>query len=357
MVTVDAMATRQQLAHLLRRATFGPRASEVDAAERAGFEPTMGGSMSTPMPALGLAKDREQVRAGVLWWVDRMVAAENQVAEKLVFFWHGHWATSVRKVRSPGLMLGQQKTFREYGGGDFGAFVKAMLRDPALIVWLDGQRNTRKAPNENLARELMELFTLGVGPYTEDDVKAGARALTGWQLDRDAGRLVFNPKRHDPGVKTILGRSGAFDADGFAEVLLAQPALADQLDLVARCVEAKVATRVFSVSLGGFDTHAEEKATQQRLLSELDTAVSRFADRMTRTEAGRRVVVAIYSEFGRRVRANASQGTDHGTASNVFLLGARVHGGLYATLLGDVLDTDPGRVLADWPGRLADVFG
>jgi uncharacterized protein (DUF1501 family) len=153
-----------------------------------------------------------------------------------------------------------------------------------------------------------------------------------------------------------------------------------QLDLVARCVEAGVATRVFSVSLGGFDLHADEKDAQQRLLTELDSAVTAFARRMAGTPRGRNVVVAIYSEFGRRVRANASQGTDHGTASDVFLVGAPVRGGfygsqpsltdldngdlkvttdfrdVYATLLHDVLGTDPGTVLPGWSGRLAGVL-
>ena len=152
--------------------------------------------------------------------------------------------------------------------------------------------------------------------------------------------------------------------------------LAIQLDLVSRCVEAGVATRVFSVSLGGFDLHAAEKAAQHRLLTELDTAVTGFVQRMAGTAAGRKVVVAIYSEFGRRVRANASQGTDHGTASDVFLLGTPVKGGfyggqpsltdldngdlkvgmdfrdVYATLLRDVLDTDPGKVLPGWSTHL-----
>jgi uncharacterized protein (DUF1501 family) len=157
-------------------------------------------------------------------------------------------------------------------------------------------------------------------------------------------------------------------------------ALGPQLDLVARCVEAGVATRVFSVSLGGFDLHADEKDAQQRLLTELDTAVTGFVHRMAGTAPGRQVVVAIYSEFGRRVHANASQGTDHGTASDVFLLGAPVRGGfhgtqpsladldngdlkvttdfrdVYATLLRNVLDIDPGRVLPNWSSHLAGVL-
>jgi uncharacterized protein (DUF1501 family) len=156
----------------------------------------------------------------------------------------------------------------------------------------------------------------------------------------------------------------------------AQSALDTQLNLVARCVEAGVATRAFSVSLGGFDLHADEKDAQRSLLGRLDTAVTAFVNRMAKTANGRKVVVAIYSEFGRRVRANASDGTDHGTASDVFLLGTPVKGGfygtqpsltdldngdlkfstdfrdVYATLVADVLGTDPGKVLGGWTGRL-----
>src|SRR5438477_2954444 len=242
------MATRAQLAHLLRRATFGPRAEEVDAAERAGFETTLANLLAPASPAAGapaLGTDplaalpkgadraarqqaqqqlRQQVQQLTLWWLDRLVTADHQFAEKLVFFWHGHWATSVEKVRSAVLMLRQQQTFRDLGYGDFGPFLKAMLRDPALIIWLDGQQNTRAAPNENLARESMELFTLGVGNYTEADVRAVARALTGWQVRRGDLTATFNPRRHDPGDKTVLGMTGAYAADGYADVLLAQPA-------------------------------------------------------------------------------------------------------------------------------------
>jgi uncharacterized protein (DUF1800 family) len=247
------MATRAQLAHLLRRATFGPRAEEVDAAERAGFDATLAdalaptspdaGAARTPVPSLGgdplaaLPKNadraarqraqqelRQQVQQITVWWLDRMVTADHQFAEKLVFFWHGHWATSLEKVRSAVMMLRQQQTFRDLGYGDFGAFLKAMLHDPALIIWLDGQQNTRTAPNENLARESMELFTLGVGNYTEADVRAAARALTGWQARRGDLAATLNPQRHDGGDKTILGRTGAFGTDEYADLLLAQPA-------------------------------------------------------------------------------------------------------------------------------------
>jgi uncharacterized protein (DUF1800 family) len=104
-----------------------------------------------------------------------------------------------------------------------------MLRDPALILWLDGQRNTRQAPNENLARELMELFTLGIDAYTEDDIKEGARALTGWTIDRQSLQARLVPNRHDSASKTILGQTANFDADSYADLLVAQPANATHL--------------------------------------------------------------------------------------------------------------------------------
>lgn len=162
----------------------------------------------------------------------------------------------------------------------------------------------------------------------------------------------------------------------------AQPsnALGSQLDLVAELIEAGVPTRAYSVSLGGFDTHADEKGTQQRLLTELDQALVPFVQRMQRTERGQQAVVLVYSEFGRRVAANASEGTDHGTAGPVFLAGAGIHGGfygeqpsltdldagdlkestdfrsIYATLLDKVLGADPGVVLGDYSGRLDQVM-
>jgi uncharacterized protein (DUF1501 family) len=159
-----------------------------------------------------------------------------------------------------------------------------------------------------------------------------------------------------------------------------QTALAGQLSLVAQCIEAKVATRAFSVSLGGFDTHADEKQPHSALLGILDRAVTGFLDRIAATEQGRKTTVVIYSEFGRRVKANASEGTDHGAASDVMVLGANVKGGLfgeppnlsklddgdvkystdfrdiYGSLLEQVLLADAGRMLEGWKGRLKGLF-
>ncbi|MDI1463753.1 DUF1800 domain-containing protein [Catellatospora sp. KI3] len=243
------MADRNLVAHLLRRATFGPRAEEIDAAARRDYravvaelvapakpdtarplpvfaeDPYFGraGKLSREQRAAARRAAREQLTTLAQAWLTRMVHTEQQFAEKLVFFWHGHWATSAQKVQSATLMGGQLQTFRAYGRGDFAVLAKAMLRDPALILWLDGQRNTAKGPNENLARELMELFTLGVGAYTEKDVKAAARALTGWTLDRARGAAVFQAGRHAEGDQSVLGGT-VRDADSLVDVLLAQPA-------------------------------------------------------------------------------------------------------------------------------------
>jgi uncharacterized protein (DUF1800 family) len=248
-----SMADRTDMAHLLRRATFGPTAAEVDAAQAQGLDATIAQLLAptgvdpavaaTPLPSVGAdpgagitanssladRKAAQQARAAqaqtvINWWVARMVSAEHQFTEKLIFFWHGHWATSVQKVKSAAMMLAQLETLRRDGHGPFAMLLHSMLRDPALIYWLDGQQNTSKAPNENLARELMELFTLGIGAYTEDDVKQAARALTGWTIDRATLTAVFVPRRHDPGAKTILGQTATFDVDSFAALLLTQPA-------------------------------------------------------------------------------------------------------------------------------------
>ena len=156
------------------------------------------------------------------WWVHCMLFGPDPLAERLTLMWHDHFATSNLKVNDLALMRRQNETLRSLGRGPFGRLLHAMLRDPALLFWLDAPENTNGHPNENLARELMELFTLGFGHYTEVDVKQGARALTGWKIVGNEGRLI--PARHDPGSKTILGRAGAFDADGLAGLLLEHPA-------------------------------------------------------------------------------------------------------------------------------------
>ena len=160
------------------------------------------------------------------WWLDRMVRVQQPTREKLTWFWHGHFATSAQKVRVAGLMLNQNETLRSHALETFGPLAQAMVVDPAMLIWLDGNDNTAKAPNENLAREFMELFALGHGQFSEADVKEAARALTGWKVNRQTGAAQLRPKQHDDGSKTVLGRTGDLTAEQLVDALLGQPASA-----------------------------------------------------------------------------------------------------------------------------------
>ena len=161
---------------------------------------------------------RSQTQQLILWWLDRMAASDNGLTEKMTWFWHGHWATSIEKIKHPLPMYKQNKTLRAHCLGNFTDMTKAMLNDGALQFWLDGQENTIKAPNENLGRELMELFVLGVNKYTEDDVKNISRVLTGYQVSRN-GDVAINQNRRDKGSVTLLGRTASFTGDSLSEFL------------------------------------------------------------------------------------------------------------------------------------------
>ncbi len=174
---------------------------------------------------------RQQTEALTLWWLQRMTAAQHPLREKLAWFWHGHFATSVQKVRLAELMYLQNETFRRLGSGDFQALAEAVVVDPAMLVWLDGTKSTGDAPNENLARELLELFLLGHGhhghqPYGEDDVKAAARALTGWRLVPPGTAARLEPRRHDGDPKTFLGETERWGAEDIVTVAVANDASA-----------------------------------------------------------------------------------------------------------------------------------
>ena len=160
------------------------------------------------------------------WWLRRMTTAQDPLQEKLTLFWHSHFATSAQKVQDTYAMWRQNQTFRENARGNFGALAKAISRDPAMIFWLDLQQSRVRQPNENFARELMELFTLGEGHYTEADVTEAARAFTGYRVDPRDDVFRFAMFEHDAGPKRVLGRSGNFNGDDVIDILLAQPACA-----------------------------------------------------------------------------------------------------------------------------------
>jgi uncharacterized protein (DUF1800 family) len=236
---------RLEVARLFHRTGFGPKPGEFAAALSAGvastrskvLSPASRTSFVTP-PALtdlgprpapnspGVVDFSQQLRYQnqqlLLWWLDEMVASPHTLQEKMTWFWHGHWATSIGKVNYALPMFNQNVTMRKYALGNFKEFAKAMFSDGALQVWLDGQENTAKAPNENFSREMMELFTLGVNRYTEKDVKELARAFTGYQVSRSSGNVTFNPRRRDSGSITVLGKSGVMTPEEVIDHLVSQ---------------------------------------------------------------------------------------------------------------------------------------
>jgi uncharacterized protein (DUF1800 family) len=153
-------------------------------------------------------------------WLTRMATTDRPLHEKLTLFWHGHFATSIEKVREPKWMWIQNETFRSRGAGLFGDLAKAISRDPAMIRWLDLDQSSENAPNENFARELLELFTLGEGHYMEADIKEAARAFTGYRTNRESGNFMLATARHDDGQKSFMGEDAAFDGDGIVDVIL-----------------------------------------------------------------------------------------------------------------------------------------
>jgi uncharacterized protein (DUF1800 family) len=161
------------------------------------------------------------------WWLREMVDTPSPLTERMTLFWHNHFVSAQPKVLWPQPLYRQNQLLREHALGSFAALLHAVVRDPALLIYLDGATNRRGQPNENLARELMELFTLGQGRYTEADVKEAARALTGHSIDPSTGAFVYRRLAHDGGSKTVLGRSGDFDGAGLVDLLLAHPATAE----------------------------------------------------------------------------------------------------------------------------------
>ncbi len=168
--------------------------------------------------------NQQAIRAVGGWWLGKMVDSDYPAKEKLTFFWHGHFTTSARDERSAFAMWNQNELLRTHSAGNFGKFVKAISHDPAMLDYLNNQQNRKAHPNENYARELMELFTLGIGNYTENDVKEAARAFTGWAHDGED--FIYRKYDHDEDEKTFLGRRGNFDGNDIIDIILQQKACA-----------------------------------------------------------------------------------------------------------------------------------
>ena len=157
------------------------------------------------------------------WWFREMLTTPSPLTEKMTLFWHNHFATSQQKVRFTPLMYRQNLLLRRNALGNFGTLLREVGRDPAMLIYLDGANSRKEQPNENFAREVMELFTLGEGNYGERDIKEAARSFTGWSVDRETGDFMFRRGIHDYGNKTVLGKSGNFDGDQVIDVLLNKP--------------------------------------------------------------------------------------------------------------------------------------
>jgi uncharacterized protein (DUF1800 family) len=230
-----------RVVHLHRRAGFGATWAEIqrdlaDGPEAAVSRVVAGSSRLAGVPAefeslsavIGQAAvdsaSPERLKA---WWLYRCLFSPHPLQERLTLMWHNHFATSNQKVDNLALMQRQNQTLRQHSLSPFGDLLTAMAHDPALLVWLDAPQNRRSHPNENLARELMELFTLGIGNYTESDIKQAARALTGWTVRQNA--FVSQPAAHDEGQKEIFGQIGHFGGDELVKLTLDHPATARRL--------------------------------------------------------------------------------------------------------------------------------
>ena len=223
------------LEHLLRRTEFVARPSRVSELASLTLEQAVDDildvsrnpSDSTDPDTITDNQGRRTIRPDVLvnWWLDRMAGVPRPFAERLTFFWHSRFTSSLEKVAAPFLLLAQNRTYRRLALGSYRELLKAMSIEPAMLVYLDNARNVRSAPNQNFARELMELFTLGVGNYTEADVAGMSRAWTGHTVNRTTGAYVFDTASHDSGSKTVFGVSRAWDGPDLLDHILDDPTL------------------------------------------------------------------------------------------------------------------------------------
>jgi len=217
----------KKVGHLYRRAGFGATWPELEEGLKTGPQRTIdrllkGGSGADPLTAqmeqsIIQANNGQQARA---WWLYRMLNSTHPLREKLTLFWHNHFATSNAKVNNAGFMLGQYDLLYRHALGNFRQLLQEISEDRAMMVWLDTSQSKKGMPNENYARELMELFSLGIGNYTEADIREAARAFTGWEIQ--SGKAAFNPKQHDAGIKTVLGQKGAWTGKDIVRICLEQ---------------------------------------------------------------------------------------------------------------------------------------
>jgi len=249
--------TPEAAAHLLNRAGFGGTPGEIAALHKVGrsravdfllagdedadlFPPPAASEPVNLVEMLSKSKElteeerqmkkkemqrifRDQTIELRAWWLDRMRWTSHPAREKALLFWHGHWATSIEKVKEPFFMWQQNETLRTLSLGSFRRMASEISKDPAMMRYLDLQQSKRDKPNENFARELMELFTLGEGHYSEQDIAESARAFTGYRVKQSTRQFEFQPRQHDSGQKTFFGKTGNFTGDDVLDLILAHP--------------------------------------------------------------------------------------------------------------------------------------
>jgi uncharacterized protein (DUF1800 family) len=239
-----ALSEQEKIAHLLRRFGLGASESELEYYGSGGFEGAIsklldlgveddfGMTLEDFAPKKGVAKPK----SAQIMWALRMCSTRKPLQEKMTLFWHNHFATAVSKVDVAPAIARQNDILRENCLGTFRSLLMSVSKDPAMLYWLDNQFNVKGKPNENFAREVMELFTLGIGNYSEKDVQEAARAFTGWTygvgrrvIDKPRGpsKFQFREELHDAGKKTVLGNTGAFDGDDVCGILVGHPATAE----------------------------------------------------------------------------------------------------------------------------------
>jgi hypothetical protein len=224
----------QRVGHLYRRATFGATYAELEAGLKAGPEALIAQLLKGGPGLSEFDAEMEPLSQNIAryndathmpaWWLTRMLHSPHPLQEKITLLWHNHFATSYAKVQSARFMLGQYQLMRRHALGSFAALLKAMSTDPAMMIWLDTRASKKGNPNENYARELMELFSLGIGHYTEKDIREAARAFTGWEIQ--GTNVVFNKNQHDDGEKTMLGQTGNWNGDEIVRICLEQKSAA-----------------------------------------------------------------------------------------------------------------------------------
>ncbi len=231
--TADRPWNHALAAHLFRRAGFGADNEQLDAATKRSVTDVVGDLVTANIQETNFRQVADTLAATILAggdpqqlsaaWVYRMMLTPTQLLEKMTLFWHGHFATGAEKVKDAHMMWQQNQFLREHALGEFRELVQAIAQDPAMLIYLDSAINRKAHPNENFARELMELFCLGEGNYSEQDVQELARCFTGWEVKNKKFRK--NRYQHDDGTKSILGQSGNYDGEDGVRIVVEQPQL------------------------------------------------------------------------------------------------------------------------------------